>query len=291
MSVDPPTTSSIENRRPDLSLTEAAEQLGVHYMTAYRYVRLGHLEATKVGAEWRISAANLERYIANGASPTKPVANVDFDKARAQLTTALIDGDEAEAWNIVEPILENSPDTTHVHTRLLGPVLTNIGDAWAAGDLTIAAEHRATAVARRVIGRSRPWFRGPGRRRGLVVVGAPEIDTHALPTALFADLVRAKGPDVIDLGSQTPAATFADVAQTTTGDGLVIVIVVTLPAAQPDAQRSAAAIRGVDSATPILIGGYGVPNEQTATTLGATHWAETNDEAATLAASLLAAPR
>ena len=37
----------------DLTLNEAAELLGVHYMTAYRYVRLGFLQATKVGGCWR----------------------------------------------------------------------------------------------------------------------------------------------------------------------------------------------------------------------------------------------
>ena len=31
------------------TLQEAADELGVHYMTAYRYVRLGLLDAAKVG--------------------------------------------------------------------------------------------------------------------------------------------------------------------------------------------------------------------------------------------------
>ena len=31
-----------------LTLQEAADELGVHYMTAYRYVRLGQLQAHKV---------------------------------------------------------------------------------------------------------------------------------------------------------------------------------------------------------------------------------------------------
>jgi excisionase family DNA binding protein len=40
----------------DITLTEAAELLGVHYMTAYKYVRTGRLAATKVGGGWRISS-------------------------------------------------------------------------------------------------------------------------------------------------------------------------------------------------------------------------------------------
>ena len=49
----------------DLTLNEAAELLGVHYMTAYRYVRLGFLQATKVGGCWRVAHSDLEVYRAD----------------------------------------------------------------------------------------------------------------------------------------------------------------------------------------------------------------------------------
>ena len=44
-----------------LSLQEAADALGVHYMTAYRYVRLGLLSATKEGASWKVPASEVDR--------------------------------------------------------------------------------------------------------------------------------------------------------------------------------------------------------------------------------------
>ena len=37
-----------------LTLQEAADELGVHYMTAYRYVRLGVMEASKSGGVWQV---------------------------------------------------------------------------------------------------------------------------------------------------------------------------------------------------------------------------------------------
>ena len=42
------------SREPDLTLQEAADLLGVHYMTAYRYVRTGRLPGTRVGAHWQV---------------------------------------------------------------------------------------------------------------------------------------------------------------------------------------------------------------------------------------------
>ena len=44
-----------------LSLHEAADLLGVHYMTIYRRVRLGILPARKVGGTWLVDPADLER--------------------------------------------------------------------------------------------------------------------------------------------------------------------------------------------------------------------------------------
>ena len=43
-----------------LSLHEAAAELGVHYMTAYRYVRLGMLPAHREGRSWRVLRTDLE---------------------------------------------------------------------------------------------------------------------------------------------------------------------------------------------------------------------------------------
>ena len=47
-----------EAGRP-LTLQEVADQLGVHYMTVYRYVRLGLLEASKVAGTWQVTPAAL----------------------------------------------------------------------------------------------------------------------------------------------------------------------------------------------------------------------------------------
>ena len=38
-----------------MSLDEAAKVLGVHYMTAYRYVRQGKLAASRVKGVWQVT--------------------------------------------------------------------------------------------------------------------------------------------------------------------------------------------------------------------------------------------
>ena len=52
-----------------VTLHEAAERLGVHYMTAYRRVRMGILPARKIGGTWWIDPADLDRPVTASAGP------------------------------------------------------------------------------------------------------------------------------------------------------------------------------------------------------------------------------
>src|SRR5262245_32219651 len=44
-----------------MNLKEAARRLGVHYQTAYRWVRSGELVAVRVGSRYEVSEAAIER--------------------------------------------------------------------------------------------------------------------------------------------------------------------------------------------------------------------------------------
>ena len=50
-----------------VSLPEAAELLGVHYMTAYRYVRTGRLEARVVRGVWQVERRAIELFLRSPA--------------------------------------------------------------------------------------------------------------------------------------------------------------------------------------------------------------------------------
>ena len=70
-SYDPPPMSDDDTL---LSLRAAADQLGVHYMTAYRYLRLGTLPAKKVNGVWQVRTGDL-RAVAGREQPL-PVRRV-----------------------------------------------------------------------------------------------------------------------------------------------------------------------------------------------------------------------
>lgn len=215
-----------------IGLNAAASQLGVHYMTAYRYVRSGRLPATKVDGEWMIDTEDLaslrDRPIASG----RPVDTAPRTVHRERLEARLVAGDEAGAWGVVEAAAASGAEPAELLGELISPALASIGARWAAGELSIADEHRGSAVAHRLIARLGPRFARPGRRIGRVVLGSAPEDQHSLPTAILSDLLRGEGLEVVDLGADCPPESFVDAAEVV-GRPCVVGVCVTAPEVVP----------------------------------------------------------
>ncbi|HXW79687.1 MAG TPA: helix-turn-helix domain-containing protein, partial [Acidimicrobiales bacterium] len=159
----------------DLNLKQAAQRLGVHYMTAYRYVRQGKLAATTDGASWRVSEAAVEVFLAEGAVHVSRAAGgrehtgqsreVGVDWA-FRLARCLLAGDEPAAWRVVQSALASGHTPAFCYVDMLSEALTWIGARGEAGEVTIADQHIATAVATRVVARLGASSRRSGRSRG-----------------------------------------------------------------------------------------------------------------------------
>ena len=195
--------------RQPLTLPQAAEELGVHYMTVYRYVRTGRLPATRTGGTWQIDPADLKlvrRPEAGGRRrrPTGP------EPSRARLEARLIVGDEGGAWALLEAALSSGMTPEDLLLELIGPTLVAVGNRWERGELSVADEHRASVVVTRLISRLGARFARRGVKRGTVVLAAPPGELHALPVAITANLLRWRGFDVMELGADTPAEALAE---------------------------------------------------------------------------------
>ena len=235
-----------------LSLRECADRLGVHYMTAYKYVRHGRLGATKVGSEWRVRLEDVEAFLA-GPSSGGPAPWADRLEAR------LIAGDHAGAWGVIESAMSSGLDPCAVYVRLLAPALRDIGEGWAQGSITVADEHRATATAARILGRLGPRFMHRGSPRGRVVIGTPPGEQHSLATSMAADHLRSAGWEVIELGCDLPVADFVR-ATLQAGAIVAIAVSVTTEQALRPAQDVIRSLRFADLG-PILLGGGAVTPE------------------------------
>ena len=92
-----------------------------------------------------------------------------------------------------------------VAQRLLFPALRALGDAWAAGDVSVAGEHLASqAVLRRVSAAFEAAATdGSGPR---IAVGLPPTGRHEIGALAFATVARRAGMNVVYLGPDLPVA-------------------------------------------------------------------------------------
>jgi MerR family transcriptional regulator, light-induced transcriptional regulator len=279
-----PTASDFE-RHPvaggdDLNLKQAARRLGVHYMTAYRYVRQGRLAAERSGTTWRVSRIAVEGLLTERAAASRPLSPPGPNPGRrtdggvdwaARLTRCLLAGDEAASWRVVQAAMAAGHPATYCYVDMLSSALANIGARWDAGEISVADQYLATAVATRIVARLGATSRRPGRSRGGVVFGAPLGELHGLPVSIAADLVRLAGFSVLELGANVPPAAFAAAARR--APRLVAVgIGITVSGSIGAAQEAINAVRDVDAEVPVIVGGQAAFTAAGSRLVGVSAW-------------------
>jgi methanogenic corrinoid protein MtbC1 len=91
---------------------------------------------------------------------------------------------------------------------VVGPLLRRIGDGWHNGELTVAHEHAASAVIRRVVG-DMLAASGGGEGAPAIVVTTPSGERHEFGAMMVATLAAAAGWRVVYLGPDSPADSIA----------------------------------------------------------------------------------
>ncbi len=199
---------------------------------------------------------------------------------KARLQARLVAGDERGAWATVEAAMIAGLDPAGVYESMLVPAMNDIGELWESGHLDVAAEHRASAVATRLIGRLGPRFSRRGRTKGTVVIAAPSGDLHGLGLGVLADMLRGAGFDVADLGPNCPAESLRRAC----GEAANLVAAALSSHNSGGDPEVAAAVEAARAggAPLVLLGGCAVDGEAHARRLGADAWAPTASEAVAL---------
>ena len=234
-----------------LQLQAAADVLGVHYQTAYRWVRTGRLPAQLVAGKYVIERADLDHVLRQRAEPQRPVgpSRDRLERQADRFASALSLGNEPDARSIVRRLVDEGTPLVDVIETVIAPALRRIGDAWQAGRTTIWEEHRASAIVERTLGEISPNPRG--RRRGAVVISAVVGDRHALPVTMAAIVLRDDHWHVDHLGADMPPDEIVGFCSTNPVD--VAVLTVTNPDVADVASTTADRLRALG--VPTVVGG------------------------------------
>ena len=196
---------------------------------------------------------------ADGARLASEADQADAESVSAAIAAALqatrrLDGIELQA------VLERAAVTLGVPVfidEVVAPALERLGHAWAEGSVSVAQEHMATAVFRRVLG----WLFRVYEVRGTaprLVVATPPSQVHELGALMVATSAAAEGWRVTYLGPDLPVADLVSAAGQTGARAVAISAVYV-----PEDVDLLAALRemraGLSEGVPLIVGGAATP--------------------------------
>lgn len=175
------------------------------------------------------------------------------DELRNEIVDATMRTDVGGLGNLVEQAL--SLASLHdAFFRVLGPALTDVGNRWESGEITIAQEHLATSTVRAAMQGLLADARADVR--GVAVLACAPGERHEIGLLMFAVLLRADGWQVAYLGADTPVSEAVALARTLNADALCF------SAGTPEgAQALESELDGVPAGTHIVVGGRGTSSD------------------------------
>ena len=237
-----------------MTLESAARLLGVHYQTAYRWVRGGVLPAVKVDSEYRLNPADVEE-LAESRRTHQPVSYTgrrrDWARLRDQLHDALAAGDETGARRIFERVRLGHVPILEQCEELLAPVMRRMGEQLSTGDLSAARLRLAAGIAERCLALALSWV--CPRSQGLVLVASPEAEQHRLPSVMAKTVLREAGWAVWHLWGLSDAEIVAGARR---AKPALAVISVAHDGAQQGVERLQARLQS-EASVPVLVGRCG----------------------------------
>jgi DNA-binding transcriptional MerR regulator/methylmalonyl-CoA mutase cobalamin-binding subunit len=107
--------------------------------------------------------------------------------------------------------------------RCMGPYLTQVGAAWASGQLRICEEHLASEKARAFLSDQWRKLNPPlSSERAGIVLGTPPGEQHVLGLHMAAWVIASTDSQVLFLGADTPMAELASTAARRAARGIAL---------------------------------------------------------------------
>ncbi len=238
-----------------MELKEAAQKLGVHYQTAYRWIRAGQLKAYKVGNTYQVTSEDLLDCLSKRNCPIAPPSGIkvrNWEHQASRLMEYLLSGNEAGARALILKFAEGGAEIIAASENLISPVFRELGEMWSTGKITIASEHRATAICERALACMMQNLRG--RPRGIAVIGTPPGDQHSLPTSMATAALRSQRWLVHHIGTQVPPEDFIFIAKEVAATLIVVTLTHTPALDQANQIETLAKTQGIRS----LVGAPGM---------------------------------
>ncbi len=171
----------------------------------------------------------------------------------APFTEDLAAGRQGACRATVAEVLARGVPVRQVYRDLFEAALHEIGRRWERGQVSVAVEHRATAIVEELLALAYPsaLARARGDRRAVVSCAADEF--HQVGGRIVADTLEHLGWQVDFLGAGSPPERLAEQVRRRRPD--LVALSVSIADHLPGAERAVAAVRAEDGEVAILVGG------------------------------------
>ncbi|MFD7137138.1 B12-binding domain-containing protein [Streptomyces sp. NPDC059894] len=206
-------------------------------------------------------------------------ADHQVSRLRDRLWAAALDADETGAIDVVSAAARDGWPAESLLLDVIAAVQRRVGEEWAAGRITVADEHVATAINDRAVAAlaRRPPPRSGTRPR--VTVACVDGEWHALPARLVAETLRGRGWQVDFLGAHVPTPHLIAHLHATGPEA--VLLSASIPTHLPTAHAALTACQSIG--VPVLAGGAAFgPDGRQARAVRADAWARDARDAADL---------
>ncbi|HEY5143862.1 MAG TPA: cobalamin-dependent protein [Solirubrobacteraceae bacterium] len=167
---------------------------------------------------------------------------------------AMLRGTASAAERVIAEAMDAGLSEALIGDEIIAPAMYDVGERWAAGELSVEDEHVASGITMRMISLQRDHFRVQHRRSSQrVLLAAVEGEEHVLGLEMAASVLLHAGYDVRMLGPDVATADIA--AEVLRQRPAILGLTTTTP---DSAERVAGAIAAARSAAPelaVMVGG------------------------------------
>jgi excisionase family DNA binding protein len=200
---------------------QVARALGIGESTVKRWCDKGVIPVENTpGGHRRIPLAPLFEFLkTSGRTLARPEllgmpSNVGkgervLERAAAQLSEALLAGDEEKCRRIVLDLYLAEHDISVLCDRVLAQSFAIIGRRWECGEVEVFQERLGCQIAERLVVGLRTLIQTPPPDAPTALGGAPSGDLYDLPTQMAELVLRESGWNAISLGTNLPFESLA----------------------------------------------------------------------------------
>ncbi|MFW6335173.1 MAG: cobalamin B12-binding domain-containing protein [Desulfosalsimonas sp.] len=169
---------------------------------------------------------------------------------------ALLSADSRACAQLAADSVDSAADLAGFYLNVIQPSMYEVGRKWEEGEISVAAEHLASALVNRVMSMHYlELIKEPPKIKGRAAVTASANEFHEIGATMVANVLEADGWEVEYLGANTPMDDFPDFVAS--GGFDIVLISVTMSFNLESVKEAILRIREISDtdSPPVLVGG------------------------------------